>query len=221
MSLAAITGNSEATRTDDSIDKNGNSAGALQNEFLTLMVAQIRNQDPLNPLDGAEYVAQLAQFSTVEGVENMARMQQQNNIKLDTMQVLQSTQLVGKQVSVPASEIQLQDMQSLSGTVELEAGASDVRVWALGPDGKVAGEVKLGAQSAGSVTFDLPPLAEGRYTLQAVIARGDEITTRDPYLHRTVEKVSVPPQGGDVRLQVEGLGSLSLFSVNEFLGAQS
>lgn len=221
MSLAAITGRSEATWADGSIDGNGNTAGALENEFLTLMVAQIRNQDPLNPLDGAEYVAQLAQFSTVEGVENIARMQQQNNIRLDTMQVLQSTQLVGKQVSVPVQEIQLQDAETLTGTVELDASASDVRVWALGSDGKIAGEVKLGARSAGSVEFELPSLAEGHYTLQAVVARGDQVTTVNPYLYRTVEKVSVPPQGGDVRLQVEGVGSLSLFSINEFLGAQA
>lgn len=220
MSLAAISGTGDSARDDNSIDKNGNSAGELKNEFLTLMVAQIRNQDPLNPLDGAEYVAQLAQFSTVEGVENMARMQQQNNIKMDTMQVLQSTQLVGKQVAVPVSDIRLDEMQSLSGTVNLDANASDVRVWALGPDGKVAGEVKLGPQSAGNVPFDLPPLGAGNYKLQAVVARGDQVSTSDPHVHRTVQKVSVPPSGGDVRLQLEGLGSLSLFSVSDFLGAQ-
>lgn len=218
MSLAAITGYSQTSLADDSIDSNGNSADSLQNEFLTLMVAQIRNQDPLNPLDGAEYVAQLAQFSTVEGVQNIASMQQQNNIKLDTLQVLQSTQLVGKQVAVPVQTIELDESQSLSGKVELDAAASDLRVWALGSDGKIAAEVQLGARSAGSVEFELPALEEGRYTLQAVIARGEEVTTQAPYLYRTVEKVSVPSDGGDVRVQIEGVGSLSLFSISEFLG---
>ncbi|MGL5505566.1 MAG: flagellar hook capping FlgD N-terminal domain-containing protein, partial [Aeromonas veronii] len=63
---------------------NQNSGMQLRNEFLQMMVAQIQNQDPTNPLDGAQYVAQLAQFSMVEGVEGLKKLQLQSNTKMDT-----------------------------------------------------------------------------------------------------------------------------------------
>src|SRR5690606_5935666 len=83
------------------VQGNDKDAFALRNEFLQMMVAQVQNQDPLNPLDGTEYVSQLAQFSMVEGLEYMRQQEQQNGVLLNTLQVLQSSQLVGKQVTVP------------------------------------------------------------------------------------------------------------------------
>ncbi|MCV5837740.1 flagellar hook assembly protein FlgD, partial [Escherichia coli] len=65
-----------------------NSASSLQNEFISLMVARIQNQDPLNPLDGTEYVGQLAQFSQVQSTENMSKVMQNSMVLLDNMQVL-------------------------------------------------------------------------------------------------------------------------------------
>lgn len=59
--------------------QDANSATSLENEFISLMVAQIQNQDPLNPLDGTEYVSQLAQFSQVQSTENMASMMQKQH----------------------------------------------------------------------------------------------------------------------------------------------
>lgn len=198
-----------------------NDAAGLKNEFLTLMVAQIKNQDPLNPLDGAEYVAQLAQFSTVEGIERMSQLQSKNNILMNTMQVLQSTQLVGREVSVPVARIEVAKGETLKGSVQLDGAAQDVRVRALGADGKVVGEAKLGARTAGEVAFELPNLKAGQYRLEVVSARGDQLTTGIPMLQRVVEKVSVAAGGGDVRLQVSGVGNISLFSVSDFLGAES
>jgi flagellar basal-body rod modification protein FlgD len=213
--------NNEQSLNDGAIRSNGSHAAGLKNEFLTLMVAQIQNQDPLNPLDGAEYVSQLAQFSTVEGIENMGKLQSNNNVLMNTMQVLQSAQLVGKEVSVPVERIQLEQAESLKGTLKLASSAEDVRVRAVGPDGKIAGEVALGPLSRGEFAFELPTLPAGNYTLQVAASRGGEVYTSIPNVQRVVEKVSVPPDGGDMRLQVSGVGSLSLFSVTDFLGAES
>ena len=89
---ASIASNS-STSTGSSTSSTGSTE--LKNEFLQMMVAQINNQDPLNPLDGTEYVSQLAQFSMVEGVENLRVLQQKSLTMQDTEQVLQSTALVG------------------------------------------------------------------------------------------------------------------------------
>lgn len=207
--------------TANAIAGNDNSAAGLKNEFLTLMVAQIKNQDPLNPLDGAEYVAQLAQFSTVEGIENMGKLQNQNNVLMDTLQVLQSTNLAGKQVSIPVDRINLDTEEELTGTVALPAAASEVEVRALDAAGNVVESVNLGARDAGETAFTLPELDAGQYTLEVIARNGDDLTTYPPKLQRTVEKVSVPSDGSDIRLQVAGVGSVSLFSISEFLGGRS
>ena len=198
-----------------------NSASALKTEFLTLMVAQIRNQDPLNPLDGTEYVSQLAQMSTVEGIQNMSQLQRQNNVLMDTLQVLQTTQLVGKQVSLPVDRIKLDAKETVEGQIRLGQPANDLVVRAINADGRVVEEAKLGARSGGEVQFELPKLPAGSYRLEVVARHGETTANYTPYLNRTVEKVSVPGNGGDVLLQVSGVGNLSLFSISEFLGGRS
>ncbi|WP_438404767.1 flagellar hook assembly protein FlgD, partial [Aeromonas hydrophila] len=118
------------TNTDPKIASNGagapqetqanqNSGMQLRNEFLQMMVAQIQNQDPTNPLDGAQDVAQLVQFSMVEGVEGLKKLQLQSNTKMDTQQVLQSTALVDKEVMVPSKTLQQQQEHKIRGQIEL------------------------------------------------------------------------------------------------------
>lgn len=212
--------NRPGASTAEEIARQANSPEALRDEFLTLMVAQIRNQDPLNPLDGTEYVSQLAQLSSMEGIQNLSQLQRQGNVLMDSLQVLQSTQLAGQQVSTPVTHIQLDERERLSGVVELPAAASDVRVWALGSDGRIAAEVSLGALSAGSSPFELPQLPPGSYKLEVVAQQGGDLATYTPVLSRTVEKVSVPANGGDIQLQLAGIGPVSLYSVRDFLGGQ-
>ncbi|MDF5512545.1 flagellar hook capping FlgD N-terminal domain-containing protein, partial [Vibrio parahaemolyticus] len=111
MSIAQYTPlSSDAPVNTKAKDSNGispnpkdmNSASSLENEFISLMVAQIQNQDPLNPLDGTEYVGQLAQFSQVQSTENMSKTMQQSMVLLDNMQVLSTAGLVGQTVYVNA-----------------------------------------------------------------------------------------------------------------------
>ena len=102
-----------------------NSSDSLQNEFISLMVAQIQNQDPLNPLDGTEYVSQLAQFSQVESTENMSKLMQNSMVLLDNMQVLSTAGLVGQTVYVSTNEFELSD-QVQQGKIELEHPSNKV-----------------------------------------------------------------------------------------------
>ena len=219
MSISPVKSGDSNTTQDAGIASN--SASALKTEFLTLMVAQIRNQDPLNPLDGTEYVSQLAQMSTVEGIQNMSQLQRQNNVLMDTLQVLQTTQLVGKQVSLPVDRIQLDSKETIEGQIKLGLPANDLVVRAINADGRVVEEIKLGARSASETKFELPKLPAGSYRLEVVARHGETTANYTPYLNRTVEKVSVPGNGGDVLLQVSGVGNLSLFSISEFLGGRS
>lgn len=213
MSLSAVNSLSGLNHSTSEGILGNNSATGLRNEFLQMMVAQIQNQDPLNPLDGAEYVAQLAQFSTVESLENLRIQEQQNGVMLNTLQVLQSAQLVGRQVTVPASSVELAQAETLRGHVDFPEGADSVTLQVYDANGQVVAErFWVGGAEA---RFDIE-LPTGRYRLVAEARQGSATQISSTYLQREVEKVSLGNHGSDIRLQLTGVGDLSLFSVTEF-----
>ncbi|MDX9874815.1 MAG: flagellar hook capping FlgD N-terminal domain-containing protein [Spongiibacteraceae bacterium] len=217
MTIDAL-GSSTMMRSSDGIAGNSSDAFALRNEFLQMMVAQVRNQDPLNPLDGAEYVAQLAQFSTVESLEYLRLQERQNGVLLNTLQVLQSAQLVDKQVSVPATAVQLDSAQTLNGHVVFPSDAERVVMQVIDANGHVvAAQDWLNPATDTGFSFNLPA---GAYRLAAVAHAGNAERDVVAHVQRTVEKVSLGSSSGDIRLQIEGVGNVSLFDVTEF-GAAS
>jgi len=220
MSVNALQSSSLGSVTNNAIKSS--SPSQMKDEFLQLLVAQIQNQDPLNPMDGTEYVAQLAQLSTVEGIENMSQLQNQNNILMDTLQVLQSTQLVGKDVSVSTDQISLKENDTVKGSFSMPGSAEEVQVIARDPSGKIVESVNMGTLIGGQHEFTLPELKKGDYILEVVALNGETTKNFQPSVTRTVEKIIVPSDGGsDIRLNVDGIGLVSLFSINEFLGEKS
>ena len=156
--------------------QDANSATSLENEFISLMVAQIQNQDPLNPLDGTEYVSQLAQFSQVQSTENMASMMQNSMVLLDNMQVLSTAGLVGQTVYVSGNEFEMNDTAQ-GGKIELEHPSSQVTLVVTDEFGQ-AKKVPLGAKKAdtkygknSSVGFATPSL--GGKTIDELAASVD------------------------------------------------
>lgn len=221
MSLVNQTTSSQqsgSVMSPSSVAKNKNDIGELKSEFLTMMLAQLKNQDPLNPMDGAEYASQMAQFSTVEGIQNMGKLQQQNNNLIDSLQVLQTTNLVGDNVSVPASQIKLSEPDGLKGFVDLKTSAENLKVVVRDGSGNVVEDMDLGSQNPGRVEFEVPELDSGSYTLDVIAKNGDQERMTTPFLERRIDKVSIPGNGGDIQLSVSGIGNISLYSVNEFLG---
>ena len=213
-----VKGSSSVPMSPSAISKNENEIGELKNEFLTLMLAQMKNQDPLNPMDGAEYATQMAQFSTVEGIQNMTDLQKQNNTLIDTLQVLQTTSLVGDKVSIPVSQIKLTEDESLKGFVELKTSAENLDVFVRDASGNVIRQVSLGSQNVGRVDFDIPDLEAGSYSIDVLAKNGGNESMTTPFLERQIEKVSIPGNGGNIQLSISGVGKLPLYSINEFLG---
>lgn len=192
-----------------------NGAGSLQNEFLTMMVAEIQNQDPLNPIDGSQYVGQLAQLSTVSSLENLRIQQQQSAVQMNTLQVLQSTQLVGQTVMVPGKSVQLGDSGDLSGQVTLAKAADSVGLKVYNANGDVVAERSWGKSAAGTLDFSLNDLPAGKYTFEATSTLNGAVTRQDTALARPVTSVSIPGDG-DIQLEVAGIGRVSLYAVTRF-----
>jgi len=145
-----------------------------KDQFLKLLVAQLKNQDPTQPQDPTAFIAQLAQFSSLEA-------QQNTNTKLDSMILSQASAgqanastLLGKQVSYKNSSVALTDGQVVSAGAHLGAAAGKVTIDVSDANGKHIRTLQIGSQAAGDLTFTWDGAddngqraAAGSYKLQA------------------------------------------------------
>jgi len=193
-----------------------NSASSLENEFISLMVAQIQNQDPLNPLDGTEYVGQLAQFSQVQSTENMADIMQSSMVRLDNMQVLSTAGLVGQTVYVYGNEFDLREGVQ-SGKVELAHSSNQVNLVVTDEFGQ-SREIPLGAHPAGEVDFSIDPeelgLKPGHYSLSVEVQEGQQAP--NILLSGQVENVKISGSSGTSFVNIEGVGSVPFYQISQF-----
>jgi len=199
---------------------NLNDSDSMKNEFLTLMVAQIQNQDPLNPTDGTEYVSQLAQFAQVEGTENMVSLMQNNAVMIDNLQVLTTAGLVGQSALIYGNEFKIdgQEGQSVAGQVELTAPSPQVNLIIEDARG-VKQTMSLGAQPAGPVNFALDleelELAKGDYSISVELGSGQNYK---PVMKMAgkVDSVSIPSEGGASQVSIRGLGTVPFYDISQF-----
>jgi flagellar basal-body rod modification protein FlgD len=129
--------------------KTGQSAAEeTQNRFLNLLVAQMKNQDPLNPLDNAQVTSQMAQLSTVQGIENMNASMEALAASLGTNQMSQAASLIGRAVLVPGDTIRPTEVENVVG-FELEAPADKVTLTISDASGATVRTVNLGERKEG------------------------------------------------------------------------
>ena len=213
ISSNSTTGSSSTSATASS-SSTGSAAG-LQSEFLNLMVAQVQNQDPLNPLDGAQYVSQLAQFSMVEGIENLRVLQQQSLSADKTSQILQSTSLVGKDVSAPTTSLTLAKEQDVTGQIALTSPADSVSLKVYNSNGKLVATKAWAGSSQGTLDYDLGTLPAGSYRFVTRASSAESASQPQNYVNAEVERVALP-DSGEIQLEVTGVGTVSLTNIIGF-----
>ena len=130
---------------------NASEAGSAD-RFMKLLVTQLQNQDPLNPMDNAELTSQMAQINTVTGIENLNNSVQSMHASFLQMQALQGASLVGRDVTVDGNQLTLVDGK-LQGGFSLAGPADSVQVEVLNPSGAVVDTLQLGAQDGGRHGF--------------------------------------------------------------------
>lgn len=126
---------------------------AAQDRFLKLLVAQLNNQDPMNPLDNAQMTSQIAQINTVTGIQQLNQTMQSMATQFNSLQVMQGTTLIGRNVMVEGSNLSVADKTGKGG-FELGSAATGVKVEVMTAGGQVIDTVDMGAQSAGRHTFE-------------------------------------------------------------------
>ncbi len=201
----------------EAVTTNANSAASLSNEFLTLMVAQIQNQDPLNPSDGTEYVSQLAQFAQVESTENMVSLLTNQMVLMDNIQVLSTANLVGQDVSVRADSFVADGESTISGSLVLEASSNTVTLELTTEDGETH-LIPLGANNAGTVDFSIDTAElgiTGATTINVVLDEGQTYSP-DISLTGTVGGVSISSSTGTSILNIPGIGDVPFYDITTF-----
>lgn len=192
-----------------------------QDRFLKLLTAQLKNQDPLNPLDNAQMTSQLAQISTVDGITKLnATLQSLLNNSTDS-QTLQAAALVGKGVLVPGSGLGLQKGQSVGG-FELAGPADNVVATIRDANGLTVRTLDLGARSAGTSNYawdghadNGAAAADGNYTVSYEAKQGGNqvgVTALELGI-----VASVARNANGVSLNVAGLGAMTLSDVKQIL----
>ncbi len=150
---AASTVKPPLTSTTDSSKQTGaDTSVGSQDYFLKLLVAQINNQDPLNPLDSAQMTSQLAQLNTVQGINKLSTQLDSLLGDVSASQSLQASSLVGHTVLAPATSLTLADGQAIGG-IELPEAADTVTVTIKDASGTVVHTTSLGSQAAGITPF--------------------------------------------------------------------
>lgn len=204
-----------------------------QDAFLQLMITQMKNQDPLAPQSNSEFVAQLAQFSSVQGLEKLNTSFNSFSSGFQSNQALQASSLVGRSVSVESNSSILTEDGIISGSVTLPAATSDLKINIYEASGALAAQVPVGLAEAGDVNFRFDghnmevngelldwtsgekAIAPGAYTF-AVTATQDgkpqQLTTN---LSANVNSVTIGTDG-KVVLNLAGHGATDMSKVKQF-----
>lgn len=138
-----------------------------QDRFMKLLITQMKNQDPLNPMDNAQVTSQMAQLSTVTGIEKLNASMTSMQGSYQASQTMQATSLIGHGVLVPGSSATLADGKAVLG-IELPAAADKVTVTIRDGAGKAIHKIELGEQAAGT----LPLAWDGKTDTGATAANG-------------------------------------------------
>lgn len=187
--------------------------GQMQNTFIQLMVAQIKNQDPTKPVDSSEFLSQFATMSQVQSMEKMALLTENNMVLLENLQYLSASTLVGQNVKVSVDQLDLQD-KVVQGEVELEHSATDLVVVLTDANG-VKTEIPLPPSEPGRVGFEIDPAAlglkPGKYDIEVKSSSGESL---DVQVKGKVKSVRL---GGDGPvLSIDGVGDVPFYKITEF-----
>jgi len=228
---SSTTGTSSSSSTSAGLSGTGNvSLGGT--DFLTLMLAQLKNQDPTSPVDSNAFLSQLAELSTVEGINSLNTSFGTLANSLTSSQALQASSLLGHQALVQSSSVDTStDGQAITGAVNVPETSSSVTVDITNSSGVLVNQINLGAQSSGMADFswngkqgDGSAAPAGTYSVNAIVEGAAKGTAISTYINGTVESVTMGSGSSTgtsttstgtsgLTLNVAGLGSVPFSEV--------
>ena len=214
------TGTGSGSSTANSASSLGTLGGT---DFITLMLAQLQNQDPTSPVDSNTFLTQLAQLSEVQGITSLNTNFSSLSTSLTSNQALQASSLLGHQALVNSGTATLAAGATVTGAVNVPQNTSQVTLSITNSAGALVSQINLGAQSAGLANFSWngttgngSPAPAGTYTLTAqyagAVSGGTAATT---LVNGTVDSVSMGAGSAGMTLNVAGVGSVPFSSLQQ------
>lgn len=201
------------------------SVEADTNKFLTLLVTQLKNQDPMNPLDNAQITSQLAQLSTVTGVNKLNTTLESLKTSYQSSEAMAATNMIGHGVLVEGDYVNLQSGKGIMG-VDLASAADSVRVVVTDPTtGKDVQTIDMGAQKPGTIpiAWDGMPdgaaeaLKDGKYLIRVVATQGGEqLKDAKALSFDSVASVTTSAANG-VKLNLPTKGAVAMADIKQIL----
>lgn len=193
-----------------------------QQDFLKLMVAQAQNQDPMQPQANGEFLSQLAQFSTNDGITKMQDSLQQLASSLQSNQALQASALVGRKVLVNSNAVHLDASGDAKAAIDVPAGINNLSASIYSSSGELVKTMQLGQPDAGFFQFNWDGtddknqrLGAGSYKVEVRGTYEGKQVALNTMTTANVDSVSLGQNGEGLKLNVAGVGSLSLDKVRQ------
>lgn len=188
------------------------------------MTTQLNNQDPLKPMEGGEFFSQIAQFSSVAGIQELQKSFEQVASAMTSNQALQASAMVGRTVLIPSTEAYLKGGGNIQGTIELPSSTSELALGIYDAAGQMVRQVHMGPQAGGSIGFTWDGVmdngdtaAAGRYQLKAITRIDGEPVAAETFVAAKVDSVILGKLGQGVTLNLGNMGQLGLSDIKQIL----
>lgn len=190
-------------------------------EFLTLMTAQLKNQDPMKPLEGTEFISQLATFGTVSGVQEMKESMELLATSLRSTQTLNGSSMLGRDILVEADSLAYTQGGTVSGELDVPAGTTSLQIRITDSTGAVVREMTLDP-AEGTRTFSWDglknngtPAESDTYDIEAVANVAGQSGSLPLLLSGRVSSVSIV--GTNLMLNTPALGAVDMTDVRRVM----
>lgn len=197
-------------------------AASDKNMFMTLLLAQIKNQDPLKPQEQTDFVAQLAQFSTLEGVQNLNTSVQDIGSMYRSSQALQATALVGREVLAIGNKAYLEAGSKISGMIDEGQASGDIVMTVKAANGAVVATRELGSVGDAATPFEWDgkdnngnSLPAGSYSIAIEGNSGGNNKAMITSVFNRVNSVSIVDNQGSMVLNLNGIGQIASTDIQE------
>jgi flagellar basal-body rod modification protein FlgD len=215
--VSGTTGSTDYASYGLGVDTSSKKSSLGQADFLRLMTEQLKNQDPLKPLDNAQFLGQLAQFSTVQGIDQMNGAMNAMASVMENDQALRAATLVNHEALVDANSLSLGAGKGVNGEI-VATSAGTMQVEVVDGSGQVVRRMTVDAPASGNVPFSWDGrddsggvAAAGQYTVRATAGTGADAQALDVRVAAHIDSVSIEASG--LVLNLAGLGSVPLSTV--------
>jgi len=194
-----------------------------QSDFLKLMTAQMSNQDPFQPQSNTEMIAQMAQFSTVTGIQQLNTTASSMQTEIAQNRIATSASFIGKSVLVPGSTALADSTGGISGAIDLPSSATGLTVNITRSTGELVKSIDLGSNPAGLVGFSWDgkdtsgnAVGDASYNVSAQMTNGGAPTAAATDVYGPITEAPVPSGTDPQTFKVGGVGTVNLTDIKSF-----